>query len=486
VDQAHPGIPVLASYGGNSYYGFANYWGMNFGGLDLSTVADGYPIPGLTVTDQRQNNTTSYQLGKFGGKLTRWSQQTATLGALDGIPFSVGYDLTGLTSGNSIVTGANDWMIQWNSASANFTVVGIQSCSNNGCVVTNVTPVATVNAGAFDAIAISGFANSYGGNITIPPTSGGAAHAAGDPIFYFTQTAIVPGTSVPTLYCLNQCPTATQLAGFSNGTLSTPFANGTDSQWFSAPNSSGTVTYTFGVSGLLDPSAAPIILEQANQYPSGSNYAQNGIQTGMLFTTPLTTANCPAGGPDAAIGNICEPANPTTYYTWQTGPQQWNQSLWLTTNGSVVPFDPPQNIPYTVPSGAAYGSWAGLPILLQFNGFGNLSGIPGYCVSAVDNSVQNCNGSNVVYMPMFSIPDGTILSLPGLNLSGPPTPLIVKALNGEILLALAPGQCTSMPLAAQALPSGGLHDPSNPSDSEYLGVMPTVTAAPKVINGVVQ
>jgi len=36
------------------------------------------------------------------------------------------------------------------------------------------------------------------------------------------------------------------------------------------------------------------------------------------------------------------------------------------------------------------------------------------------------------------------------------------------------------------LPSGGLHDPSSPGDSEYLGAMPTVTAAPKVINGVVQ
>jgi hypothetical protein len=36
------------------------------------------------------------------------------------------------------------------------------------------------------------------------------------------------------------------------------------------------------------------------------------------------------------------------------------------------------------------------------------------------------------------------------------------------------------------LPSGGLHDPSSSSDSESLGAEPTVTAAPKVIDGVVQ
>jgi len=43
-----------------------------------------------------------------------------------------------------------------------------------------------------------------------------------------------------------------------------------------------------------------------------------------------------------------------------------------------------------------------------------------------------------------------------------------------------------MTLAAATLPSGGTHDPSNSSDSEYVGVKPAVTAAPAVIDGVVQ
>jgi hypothetical protein len=211
-------------------------------------------------------------------------------------------------------------------------------------------------------------------------------------------------------------------------------------------------------------------------------YAQNGINTGRLFSTPLSLANCPAGTP---AGTVCEPANPSTYYTWQTGPQQWDQSLWLTSGASVVAFDAPQNIPYTVPMGAAYGNFAGLPILLQFDGFGNLNGIPGYCVNPVNNATVDCSTPNSRYVPMFSIPDGATITLPN-----PVTPLIVKALSAELRLKnlglSASSPCASMTLNTVMPPSGGTHDPSNSADSEYLGTKPTVTAAPKVIDGVVQ
>ena len=480
VDQVNPGFPVLATYSGSSYYGFANYWGINFQGLN---IPDGSPVSGLTVTDQRPGNTTSYALSKLGGKLTKWAQVSTTLGTLDGIPFTYNGDLTGLTTGNSQVTGMNNWVMQWSSSSSNFTVVGTQSCGNNGCVTSALTPAATVNSSAFNTIPISGWANSYGGNINIPPTN--TAHAAADTVFYYEQSTVIPGTAALSLYCLNQCPTAAQLSGYSTGHLTTPYANGTDMQWFSAASSGNTVAYTFGSGGLLDGAGAPVILEQTNQYPSGSPYAQNGIQTGWLVDSPLTNTNCPGGMPS---GTVCEPANPTTYYTWQTGPNQWNQSLWLSAGGHVVPFDPPQNIAYTVPTGTAYGSYSGKPILLQFNGFGNLEGIPGSCVNPADNTVEDCSVNGASYLPLFSIPDGATMTLPSLS-GSTTTPLLVKALNGQILLkSLGSGaaQCSSMALTPLTLPSGGLHDPSSATDTEYLGTKPTVTAAPKVIDGVLQ
>jgi len=478
VDQANPGFPVLASSAGNTYYGFANYWGINFQGFD---IPDGAPVTGVTITDQRPGNTSSYLLNKVGGKLTKWTQASATLGALDGIPFNYGGDLTGITTGNPNVSGFNNWVMQWSSAAGAFKVVGIQSCGNNGCVTSTLSPAATVNANAFNTVPVSGWANSYGGNINIPPTQ--SPHTAGDAVFYYTQSTVIPGAAALSLHCLNQCPTGAQLTAYSGGG-STPFANGTGTQWFSAPDLAHTVSYTFSAAGLVDSNNAPVILESASQYPAGSPY-QNGLQTGWLVEAPLTNADCPPGMPG---GTVCEPANPATYYTWQTGPNQWNQSLWLTSAGKVVPFDPPQNIAYTVPTGSAFGSYSGLPILLQFNGFGNLGGIPGSCVNPSDNTPVDCSTNGASYVPLFSIPDGTTMTLPSLD-GNTTTPLIVKALNGAILLKSLGSnatQCSSMTLTPLTLPSGGLHDPSNPSDAEYLGTVPTVTAAPKVIDGVVQ
>jgi hypothetical protein len=89
---------------------------------------------------------------------------------------------------------------------------------------------------------------------------------------------------------------------------------------------------------------------------------------------------------------------------------------------------------------------------------------------------------------MFSIPDGATMTLPATSTTAA-TPLIVKALNAELRLnqtSQSPSPCATMTLTPLTLPSGGLHDPTSSTDSEYLGTMPTVTAAPKVIDGVLQ
>ena len=183
-----------------------------------------------------------------------------------------------------------------------------------------------------------------------------------------------------------------------------------------------------------------------------------------------------------AGGNVCEPSAPAVYYTWSTGTDQWNQSLWLTNGSSVVAFDPPQNISYTVPAGASYGSYAGKTIQLQFNGFGNLNGIPGYCVDPVNNSTVDCSTANARYVPMFSIPDGATMNLGS-------TPLVVKALDAEIrLLDLGVGSvvCSAMPFASQTPPNGGVHDMSSAGDAYYIGVKPAITTSPKVVDGILQ
>jgi hypothetical protein len=158
--------------------------------------------------------------------------------------------------------------------------------------------------------------------------------------------------------------------------------------------------------------------------------------------------------------------------------------MWLnkTSDSSLVAFDPPQHVSYTVPSESAYGTWAGKNIQLQFNGFGNLFGVPGFCVSPINNSTVDCSTSGSRYVPMFSIPDGATMTLND-------TPLIVKALNAEVRLndlGAGAAQCSDMSLTPLTPPSGGVHDMSDPNDAFYIGTQPTVTDSPKVIDGIVQ
>ena len=482
VDQANPGFPVQASDGSNTYFGYASYWGVNFQGLDLNSYGDGV-VSNVTITDQRPNNTETYTLYKNSGKLTKWDQHQSTLTAMDGIPFSYWGDLTGQTSDSS-VTGSGNWTMQWDDAQGKFVVTGSENCGNNGCTQTSLTTPATVTGTIFDNSPVFGWAQSFGGNINIPPHNGGGAHVGTDVVNYYSQSDVVPGSAgAPTaLSCLNNCPTAAAMTNFNGGSANSPYDSTTETQW-----NQGTVqiSYGFDASGLSESSTAlGGIVTDTTKY---SGMYQNGVQSGRLFPTALTHANCPSSVTDTTI--VCEDPNPATYYTWQTGTNQWNQSLWLVkgSDSSVVNFDPPQNVSYTVPTGTEYGSYAGKTIQLQFNGFGNLNGIPGHCVNPNDNSEVDC-GPNTRYVPAFALPDGASMTLTGTNNGS--IPVLVKALDSEVRLSKIAG-CTGVTLASPAanltLPdSAGLHDPSSSSDAVYVGTKPTVTDTPKVIDGVVQ
>jgi hypothetical protein len=69
--------------------------------------------------------------------------------------------------------------------------------------------------------------------------------------------------------------------------------------------------------------------------------------------------------------------------------------------------------------------------------------------------------------------------------------LIIKALDEELRLkSVNMAQCSTanlnLPTGLTVPTAAGLHDPSNSSDADYIGTVPTVTGAPKVIHGVLQ
>ncbi|HEV7715717.1 MAG TPA: hypothetical protein VGO53_08980, partial [Steroidobacteraceae bacterium] len=155
-------------------------------------------------------------------------------------------------------------------------------------------------------------------------------------------------------------------------------------------------------------------------------------------------------------------------------------------SGDFVTFDTPLQLSYDVPSGAAYGVYGGKSIVLQYGGFGELYGIPGYCVSRLTNLPSNCNDQGSRYVPAFVIPyDQTTGRV--TNTSGTGT-YLVKWLDREIRFASKPTTaCSTAGLAVPAnvtLPTAAdLKDPSDSTSTVYIGVKPTVTTAPRVIHG---
>ena len=150
-------------------------------------------------------------------------------------------------------------------------------------------------------------------------------------------------------------------------------------------------------------------------------------------------------------------------------------------------LDPPLQVNFQVPQGAGYGQYAGQNIVLQYGGFGDLWGLPGICVSPTTNQEVPCDGGEARYVPSFVIPHNTTQGVVTSN----GTTYLVKWLEREIRFARKSlGVCDSAGLTVPAgitLPTAtDLKDPSNPASDIYIGVRPSVSAAPRVIHGEVK
>jgi hypothetical protein len=205
---------------------------------------------------------------------------------------------------------------------------------------------------------------------------------------------------------------------------------------------------------------------------------------------------CPGNSsPAAYCANQANSAS--VYYVWQTGPASYSQFAALKdSSGNFVPFDAPLNVGFTVPTGAAYGSYAGTSLILQYNGFGDLWGIPSICVSQTTNLPVNCQDPTAFNVPQFIIPydpaaspqQGVVTTTSSGNVA---TTYLVKWQQRQIRfankgLSVCSNDRLQVPTNIVLPTAAGLQDPSNSRSSVYLGAEPAVTAAPRVIQGVVE
>lgn len=174
------------------------------------------------------------------------------------------------------------------------------------------------------------------------------------------------------------------------------------------------------------------------------------------------------------VTNVWDLWSAEEYYVYETGHNDWNQFQALVDGeGEYAEFDPPMQFSYLHATAADRNddaTYDGKTVLLQYEGAGTLWGIP-------DEEVDlDGDGNADHFKPQFAIADGTLMGPNGND-------YVVKAVDIELSLSDAPGECGALSLAGAAaltLPDGsGFATPTN-------GDEPLVEGPPAVVAGVVQ
>lgn len=167
--------------------------------------------------------------------------------------------------------------------------------------------------------------------------------------------------------------------------------------------------------------------------------------------------------------------NQPLFYTWETGPNAWNQlTLLLDAQGDAVSFDPPLQFSYvhTLENDAAGDpTYAGKTFLLNYNGPGDLWGIPMQPFDLDDDGFPDR------WYPQFSLADGALLGPSGDE-------YVIKGIEKELTLMDGDPQIcanqTTDPVAGLALPDGSEYEAPD------IGPAPVLDEPPSVIDGELQ
>jgi hypothetical protein len=476
------GFPIKA---GNAY-GYVGYWGLWLQGG--ATLDDGASVTRYAYSNQ-QAVSGDYTLVKKDGRLKKQTLHTTTLDGIRNVPFAFWVNQGFADSASVQRSPGTSLELKWDGS--HFVITGVMQ---NGQTVPEAAGNYIPDAALASTWNINSWSQSLGGPISVQTRNAAGTYVAPNMntvVSYRTETVVTPGSSDwPTqLHCVSDCPAggSTFTSGLDNpGNADGAYAN------FGGPAASRSsirnwqpvlagseVSYVADASTGLISTAGAAVAWTSLASPANGQY-QNGFQSGRLVDSAgLASLACGVNGGDGS-GYYCpnRAENVSTLYVWETGPNSWNKFSGLRNAGGYVHFDAPLSLAYTVPAQVS-ASYNGAQLVLQYNGFGDLQGVPGKCVDAGTNLEVPCsNNGSTRWVAAFVIPEGS-------TLSDGSTSYYVKPLEQELRLRkVAAGNCAALTLpsiADSAMP--GLADFSDPRVN---GAMPSLTGAPRVIQGVLQ
>jgi hypothetical protein len=468
------GFPIKYTDGNETYHGWAGFYGLWLPGE--ASVSHGDT---LYKQDYSQNGSTEtpYTVFMSGGKLNKHTKKTLTLGEVANVP---------LNWHDCDQQGCSEYRVEWDSTAEQLNKTAERD--NATWVWKDLSPAQQV---VFDSQAwdFNFWSESLGGNGRInlkdPTDPTGAAQITltnSTTIVFHVQDTIYPGDSnIPAnLACFENClhPSAVN--------SSAPFF--TNTTWDSQNSLSETnmnvdpanlVADTHYIPYTFDSSTMELQYNSTAVVMTDSSNNEHGAWTGALIEP--TTQNFAALACDWDSSKTCTWQawdSLDVFYTWETGTQQWNKLTALQDGNGFVSFDPPISVEYT----HTWGDSSTSKFYLEYNGFGDIHGIPGKCVdmdTGLDTDCWDASGEKYIrWVPEYTIPNGSVLTD---AVSG--DTFYAKALEKEERMkAVSVSQCTNSGLSIQSydLPDGS--DYVEPD----IGARPAVAGAPAVIGGVLQ
>lgn len=473
LDSGNAGFPVKYVLGDDTYYGYWSFWGLQLPESALATVGSSG-----TLTRHVGSSDVALTVVKSGGKLWKQVRQSATLGDFKSV--SMMFWAQGAVG--SLQQGTS-YELQWDGTKLQ--AIGTQQCGENGCAPQALSPAIDLQASDFrsaGARVLPIFFPSGGGSGAISVPASGEFSA--DSVLAYRTRSIVAHDALDaptTLVCLSGClKSGNDLLNAFSTLPPEPYSM---QSWM--PVAAGSATsYTFS-SGMLSNSGGNVDASSVSR--NNMSMFQGGLSSGSLIATAdLGSVRCDSNGAPNGSGDHLCPAladSAEVTYQWETGPNPWNQYFGAT----GVTIDPPKPLAFaaTMDNIRAIdkSKYAGTTLQLQFNGFGELQGIPGSCVDPDTNAPVRCN-QDTRWVPALDIVDGSVVTGGGSS-------YYVKFLERELRLTRLTGSADTSCKLALALPSGSLTLPTSSSITvnpvTANGPAPTLTTAtPAVIDGILQ
>ena len=451
------GFPISSEGSGEKYHGWIGYWGLWM--PDEAGIVDGSSVTKESFVEGEVGET--YTVAQVGGKMERHSKKTLTMAEIKNIPVSWYDDNSG-----------NEYQVMWDGTNL------VKAATRNNESDWRWVPLTPQQTLTFTAGTYGFFfySDSLGGDGQIKfdnwddITSVSGANivptvSASSTVIFHVRDIIYPSdATVPAnLVCYDNCPDPAKL-GDANYFFSTDWNNPTEQK------------YTFA-SGMLKSNGTSVVMA------TETDANPHGIWSGALFENSaanLAKLECPWDTSQMCPWQAWDVLD--SYYTWSTGPHDWNKLTTLKRSGEYLKFDAPMQVTYTHNA----GDYADTVFYLDYEGFGSLQGIPEMCVDTTTGVEKDCwsvtddehNSGNIRWMRKFVIPNGSTAASTGTT----PTEYVIKSLEMEQSMKKVDDSVCSvggLSLTSQSLPS--LSEWVSPN----LAAMPILTGPPAVIGGVV-